>query len=308
MNIILLLLVFSANTHPIFNYDRAISASQEGDWQQTSTMLTNLITDDPGNPELLYDAGVAAFKLRRFAQAQTYFTQAAQAEGVPALLQEQAYFNLGNACVEQKKLAEAITHYEKVLAMNPDNERARHNLEVVKKMLEEQKKQEEEQKKQQEEQEKEKEKDSDDNKQDQQNKNQGGQNQQDKQQQNQGKDSQGGDQPQKRDQQQKRDEHNNRGKQDNRDEQNNKAKGDEDKQDGADQAGKEQKDGRDQDGQSGQPQQSAQQQLASATKELDKKIAALLEAQQEKDAQVNKQFIKAAVGKSMKGNHGQHCW
>ena len=42
--------------------------------------------------------------------------------------------------------------------------------------------------------------------------------------------------------------------------------------------------------------------------QLEKKLAELLEKREQQDAQVNKQMIKATVGRQMAGNNGQNCW
>lgn len=128
------------------NYGKAITQTHVNNWESAQTSINQLLVDQPTRADLLYDAGVAAYRLQEYPKAQAYFEHVTQSDA-PLHLKEQAYFNMGNAYVQQKQLKDAIVAYEQVLDINPDNERAQHNLEIVKQML-----QEEEQQKQQEEQ------------------------------------------------------------------------------------------------------------------------------------------------------------
>lgn len=124
---------------------QAANAAQKKDWKAAEDQFVQLMINNPDDPVLLYDAGVVSFEQKKFENAHAYFKNASTSKNANALVKEQACFNLGNTCVELKKLEDAITHYEEVLVLNADNEKAKHNLEIVKKMLEEQKQQEQQQ-------------------------------------------------------------------------------------------------------------------------------------------------------------------
>lgn len=89
-----------------------------------------------------YRQGVAQYKAGNFAEAENLFRQSAR----PEIANEAAY-NLGNALAKQRKLEEAVAAYEKVLEKNPNNTKAKHNLEIVKKLLEKEKQEKEDQQK-----------------------------------------------------------------------------------------------------------------------------------------------------------------
>lgn len=78
-----------------------------------------------------YRRGIAYYKAKNFADAEKMFLQPPRPEVSVA-----ATYNLGNALALQYKLEDAITAYEKVLAVDPSHTRARENLEIIKKMLE----------------------------------------------------------------------------------------------------------------------------------------------------------------------------
>jgi Ca-activated chloride channel family protein len=147
MNYIFFALIFffcsSSTLHAMtgLHYGRAITSAQKEDWKSAHDQLNNLVIDAPNRPDLLYDSGVASYKTDNFEEAYAYFDQAAQNSQKDKLLQEKAYFNLGNVAVQLEKLEDAIAHYEKTLELNPDNQYAKHNLETVKKMLEQQQQQ-----------------------------------------------------------------------------------------------------------------------------------------------------------------------
>jgi Ca-activated chloride channel homolog len=128
----------SITLHGLFDYDRAVQAAQKGDFDKADALLSSLITDRPDRSDLLYDAGVVASGKKDFQRARACFEHAYSVPSCAPVLQEQAHFNCGNVCVELKDLKGALREYEKVLQINSHNEQARHNLEVVKKMLEQQ--------------------------------------------------------------------------------------------------------------------------------------------------------------------------
>lgn len=142
---VLLTLMSTTSQASFFAYDRAVAAAQQGDIDTAQQVLHKLLIDDPENPSVLYDAGVIAAQKQEFEQAAAYFDRAACSPKSSGALKERAHFNHGNALVALKKLDDASAQYEATLAINPANEYARHNLEVVKKMREQQKQEKQEQ-------------------------------------------------------------------------------------------------------------------------------------------------------------------
>lgn len=124
-----------------FGYDKAIYQAQRGNFKDAQDAIKKLIVDNPNAPDMLYDSGVISFENKQFEQAAAYFKDAAENKNASHKLKEQAFFNLGNTHVELKKLKEAIKSYEDVLKINPDNQDAKRNLEIVKKMLQQQEQQ-----------------------------------------------------------------------------------------------------------------------------------------------------------------------
>lgn len=122
----------------LWSQSKAAAYGQQEQWKKAQEELAPLIVDNPDNAELLYDNGIAAYRLGEFAAAAAYFENVIKTSHVERDLQKQAYFNLGNSNVALKELQTAIKNYEEVLALEPDNKPARHNLEKVKEMLKQQ--------------------------------------------------------------------------------------------------------------------------------------------------------------------------
>ncbi len=354
MKKICFMLCICTTTVPLFEYDGAIRLAQQEQWADAGKQLNALVADDPGNPELLYDAGVAAFNNEDYQQAKAYFESAAQKDAASRPLKEQTYFNKANAHVALQELKEALLSYEQVLMLNPDNGPAQHNYAVVKKMLEQQEKQQQQQQNQEQNQDQ----------QDKQDQNK----QQDKQQEDKdckGNDQQGGNQDQSSDdgsqesqdsQETKGNDQKQEGQQDGRDDDGLDHEGDQqdqqesgpDKQQQEPQRNEQRDEGgnsdqsteqneheqqreqqddhqspldKQSDEQSDEQMEPQQQNKKEEQKEqevgdeqeadvapLDPKLQKVLAQRSDRDAQLNKQLVKALVSQEMKGQHGQNCW
>lgn len=88
-----------------------------------------------------YRQGVAQYKAGHFTEAEKLFQESERPE-----VATDALYNLGNAFANQRKLEQAVATYEKVLEKAPDHAKAKHNLEIVKKMLEQEQKKNQEKK------------------------------------------------------------------------------------------------------------------------------------------------------------------
>lgn len=136
-----------------FDHDRAVIDAGQGNWGQAMTKMNQCLVNNPDNPSIIYDAGVASYKLGQAKQAADYFKRVTSVVNAEPMLREHAYFNLGNAHVALKAYQDAVTAYKKALEIDPQDLRAQKNLEKAKELLrkqqEQQKKEEQQQKKQQ---------------------------------------------------------------------------------------------------------------------------------------------------------------
>ncbi len=146
---VLLLLFFcwsvDANPTREWSYGKASCCAQEDNWQEAQQRMSTLMVDDPDDVSLLYDSGVVAYRMKEFEKADAYFGQVAKQDSVSQVLKKQASFNLGNTKVALNQLQQAVSQYEDVLLIDPQNERAKHNIEKVKEMLQQQQQQQQKQ-------------------------------------------------------------------------------------------------------------------------------------------------------------------
>ncbi len=80
-----------------------------------------------------YNTGVDQYRKGEFAKAQEDFEKGAQAQDPEVA--EKSLFNLGNTLVAQGQMEEAKAAYEKALALDSQDQKAKENLEWVKKFL-----------------------------------------------------------------------------------------------------------------------------------------------------------------------------
>ena len=83
----------------------------------------------PDSAALEYDKGNALYRLHRADEARAAYQRAAEMK--PGELSEHDLYNLGNALAELGRTQEAISVYRRALLLEPQDEAARHNLEVL---------------------------------------------------------------------------------------------------------------------------------------------------------------------------------
>jgi Ca-activated chloride channel family protein len=83
----------------------------------------------PADPGAHFDRGAALYALSRFDEAGQEFLRATQ--GSDGSLKASAFLNLGNAFSKKDKYKEAIEAYKRALALRPEDQAAKWNLEVA---------------------------------------------------------------------------------------------------------------------------------------------------------------------------------
>lgn len=307
MKQILILIMLPLSADAFFEYDRAIMQMQKENWPEATNYLNRVLIDHPDRADVLYDSGVNAYKNKEYDKALAYFTKAANGtQAAPALLREQAYFNAANTHVQLKQLPHALEAYDQVLALNPHNEKAKHNKEIVKKMLEQQKQEHEKQQEQQkkdennQDQEKEQEQNKSDQTEEQQKDNQKEERSNKSAENNQGNDNKSSEQSNQENQNSKTQEHNQKPDQ---------------KKSGQHEQQQQKQNSENQSMQAPSDQksnQSAQQKNEKSGSSQELKLSPALnhalQEREKKDAELNKKMIKAMAGAGAGGNHGTSGW
>jgi Ca-activated chloride channel family protein len=111
------------------------TAYSAGAYDEALRLFLDAQVDHPKDPRVAYNIGNSYYKKGDFAAAAQAYTQALAAKDPQ--LRAHATYNLGNALVRQQKLEEAAQAYEKALALEPQDDDARYNLEVVRRLMQE---------------------------------------------------------------------------------------------------------------------------------------------------------------------------
>lgn len=98
----------------------------------------------PSSVTANFNLGDALYKQEKYADAAEEFKKVAVSESDPKKASE-AWYNLGNSYLMDKKVAESIEAYKNALRQNPKDEDARYNLRMAQLMLQQQQQQEQQQ-------------------------------------------------------------------------------------------------------------------------------------------------------------------
>lgn len=108
---------------------------QEGDFAGAERGFQELVAQNSKDLAAREALGGALYKQKKYAEAQKAYTTAL---GLATLGRDQfrLNYNLGNTAANRGKFDEAISHYEKALAIKPGDPESLHNLETIKKLRE----------------------------------------------------------------------------------------------------------------------------------------------------------------------------
>jgi len=132
----------------------ALREYNQGKYDEALKEYEKLLEKKKDDPRLHFNAGTAAYRTHQFEEAQKQFNEALNSPDLKLL--QQAYYNRGNTLFhlgaansdpEKRKKAweDALKDYESTLQLNKQDADARHNHDLIQKMLEELKKQQEQQ-------------------------------------------------------------------------------------------------------------------------------------------------------------------
>lgn len=115
--------------------NKGIEAFQQSHWDEALNKFQDALLNDPENPLLHFNIGDVYYKKKNYQEALKSFEKVLSTDDVQ--LQERAYYNLGNVHYQMNKYQDAISAYKKALELDPTDQDAKHNLELVRAKLKE---------------------------------------------------------------------------------------------------------------------------------------------------------------------------
>jgi tetratricopeptide (TPR) repeat protein len=109
----------------------AVLKERAGEFEGAEQLLRSALEDDPSLPQLSKNLGDLFYRAGRAEDAQAAFLRAIK---LAPRLGEDVYFKLGNLAFKQLQQDQAVAYWREVLAMNPQHELARRNLETLERM------------------------------------------------------------------------------------------------------------------------------------------------------------------------------
>ncbi len=107
---------------------RAVLLEASGDLKGAEEELTEAIAEAPGVPQIAKNLGDICYRTGRYEEAEEWYQRAAKASPE---LGDDLYFKLGNLALKRDDPEVARDRWEKTVALNPDHQLARANLESL---------------------------------------------------------------------------------------------------------------------------------------------------------------------------------
>jgi Ca-activated chloride channel family protein len=86
----------------------------------------------PNKEKIKFNLADCAYMLKRFREAGDEFARLTASKNKE--IKQKSFYNLGNVFMEAKQYDQAISSYKQALLLNPNDERAKRNLEIAKMM------------------------------------------------------------------------------------------------------------------------------------------------------------------------------
>ena len=123
------------------SFDDPFDAYEAQAWEEALEGFLDRRAQRPEDPAELLNVGSTHYQLGEYEQALRAFRAAAAGDAgpgspdIPATVRQKAFYNLGNTAYRQGRLEEAVEHYRRALELDPEDEDAKINLELVQREL-----------------------------------------------------------------------------------------------------------------------------------------------------------------------------
>jgi len=141
---VLILLILSGL---IFSQDKGKKAYDSGNFDEARAYYEHVLNNRKNDPNALFSLGATAYQQKDMETAAKSLNGVMNSKN--SKLASKALFNLGNMFKDQEKMEESLALYRKALELDPTDEDAKVNYELLKQVLQQQQEQEQEQDKNQ---------------------------------------------------------------------------------------------------------------------------------------------------------------
>jgi len=141
---IILLIV---SIHFMFGQDKGKSAYNDQRYGDAKIYYQDILSKRKNDNAAKFGLGVTAYKQKDIETALSSLNAAKNSED--SKLASKAYYNLGNMLREQNKMDESLAFYKKAIELDPSDQDAKINFELLKKVIQEQQDQEQQDQEQQ---------------------------------------------------------------------------------------------------------------------------------------------------------------
>jgi Ca-activated chloride channel family protein len=132
----ILIFLIALDISPLVN--KANKLYQEEKYEEAYEIYKDASILYPDNKKIKFNLADCAYKLKRFREAGDEFARLTTAKDKE--LKQKSFYNLGNVFMEAKQYEQAISAYKNALLLDPEDHRAKRNLEIAKMMKQQQKK------------------------------------------------------------------------------------------------------------------------------------------------------------------------
>ena len=134
---IILLIV---SIHFMFGQDKGKSAYNDQRYGDAKKYYQDILSKRKNDNAAKFGLGVTAYKQKDMKTALSFLNAAKNSED--SKLASKAYYNLGNMLREQNKMDESLAFYKKAIELDPSDQDAKINFELLKQAIQEQQDQE----------------------------------------------------------------------------------------------------------------------------------------------------------------------
>lgn len=108
---------------------------RDGDLDGALARYNDAQLSEPASPEILFNMGDVFYRQKKYAEALDSFRKVL--EKADGGLEAKAYYNIGNALFQQGQLREALEAYKQALERDPDDVDAKYNIEYTERKIKE---------------------------------------------------------------------------------------------------------------------------------------------------------------------------